>query len=168
MEKRSDIELSSRDPFGLVAVAATTCLHSALCTGFFIQATNARSRRAIALLYNSGRAVALPRRFEPVPCPRGATAIPRNDPVDSGRDIHLENPFGRFFDHCTVIARHRRLRIERERECESDSRMANGPSPVPSTVTWLILPVVICLSRRLSNARLSTILNIQEKLQMAH
>ncbi|PIK52830.1 hypothetical protein BSL78_10263 [Apostichopus japonicus] len=33
-------------------------LHSALCTGFFIQATNALSRRAIALLYNSGRAVA--------------------------------------------------------------------------------------------------------------
>ncbi len=33
--------------------------------------------------------------------------------------------------------------------------VANGPSPRRKIVTWLILPVVICLSQRLSHACLS-------------
>jgi hypothetical protein len=41
------------------------------------------------------------------------------------------------------------------------------PDPTPKIVTWLILPVVICLSQRLSHACLS-ISNHTVKLRMAH
>ena len=41
------------------------------------------------------------------------------------------------------------------------------PSPRRTIVTWLILPVVICLSQRLSHACLS-ISNYTAKLRMAH
>lgn len=44
------------------------------------------------------------------------------------------------------------------------SAPARGP---PKIVTWLILPVVICLSQRLSHACLS-ISNYTVKLRMAH
>src|ERR1700742_422790 len=52
-------------------------------------------------------------------------------------------------------------------------RLYGGPSAgrssrgVPTIVTWLILPVVICLSQRLSHACLS-ISNYTVKLRMAH
>jgi hypothetical protein len=42
-----------------------------------------------------------------------------------------------------------------------------GPAGVSTVVTWLILPVVICLSQRLSHACLS-ISNHTVKLRMAH
>ena len=54
------------------------------------------------------------------------------------------------------------------------SSVANGNEPCPpclgtttKVVTWLILPVVICLSQRLSHACLS-ISNYTAKLRMAH
>src|SRR5271154_1110468 len=43
----------------------------------------------------------------------------------------------------------------------------SGPPGHESVVTWLILPVVICLSQRLSHACLS-ISNCTAKLRMAH
>ena len=48
----------------------------------------------------------------------------------------------------------------------SDASLARRRGPV-KTVTWLILPVVICLSQRLSHACLS-ISNYTVKLRMAH
>jgi len=47
------------------------------------------------------------------------------------------------------------------------SRGVGGRDPGHKIVTWLILPVVICLSQRLSHACLS-ISNYTVKLRMAH
>ncbi len=49
----------------------------------------------------------------------------------------------------------------------ASSRAASGTRVDLGLVTWLILPVVICLSQRLSHACLS-ISNYTVKLRMAH
>ena len=54
-----------------------------------------------------------------------------------------------------------------QRAPAGDTDSGGPPGPPATIVTWLILPVVICLSQRLSHACLS-ISNYTVKLRMAH
>ena len=78
--------------------------------------------------------------------------------------------FGGPGAHCFLVGGPRSARISGgPGVCLSlRGRLLPGLFPVlPWRVTWLILPVVICLSQRLSHACLSTIL-LREKLRKAH
>ena len=112
-----------------------------------------------------GRPLALPgrRRRGGIPLPRGSRLIPsalarEGDAFQKRR----KTPEGRASDRCAP------------RPCGATTppRLCCG---VPSErsrgeriVTWLILPVVICLSQRLSHACLSINTSYCVKLRMAH